>query len=331
LSGNLLRKVVQKEIKIIEQHRGGLGTMITKTNEKNRVLSTIKCDSNDRILFITEKGFGIVIAATDIPLLGKSSKKPFVISNLLLPQNSQGDFSKVAVVTTISNELIDSLQLVVITEKGTITKIEIRKIIKKRARLAKRIMRVDEDDKVVGTTFISGKGFLLITGDRGHVLSFPVSLIPVRSGLVSKGVKTMFFASKKTPRRSTKVTGIFFLPEDLVFNQESQVLITSERGMAKLLRINSLKFVERRRGVGSKLSFSRTTDKIASVVGLANLGQVIIFTKNGRVLKTDSKTIRKLISRTAKGVRCIRMVENDQVISVLPVTRSGKNEKISEE
>jgi DNA gyrase subunit A len=97
-----------------------------------------------------------------------------------------------------------------------------------------------------------------------------------------------------------------------VIGEEGLVLSISDNGYGKRTQLTDYRLTNR--GVKGVINM-KTTKKTGKVVAILNVkedSELMIVTKEGKMIRIDSGEIRQA-GRSTQGVRLVRMEENDQV------------------
>ena len=97
-----------------------------------------------------------------------------------------------------------------------------------------------------------------------------------------------------------------------VIGEEGLVLSISENGYGKRTKLTDYRLTNR--GVKGVINM-KTTRKTGKVVGILSVkddSELMIVTRDGKMIRIDSGEIRQA-GRSTQGVRLVRMEENDQV------------------
>jgi DNA gyrase subunit A len=99
-------------------------------------------------------------------------------------------------------------------------------------------------------------------------------------------------------------------------HKEGNLLVVSEKGFGKLVKARHFK-VQRRGGSGMRIG--KSGPKTGFIIGVKlltpDLEEVLVTTKNSKILRTKLGDIPEL-SRTAQGVRIIRLESGDLLVSI---------------
>ena len=103
-----------------------------------------------------------------------------------------------------------------------------------------------------------------------------------------------------------------YLVGAVVVDESDLVLSVSEKGFGKRTAVSSYRITNR---AGKGVINMKTTTKNGKVVSILNVKEdsdVLVITRDGKILRTESELIRKT-GRAAQGVRLVNIEEGDAV------------------
>ncbi|MFO8034414.1 MAG: DNA gyrase subunit A [Candidatus Bipolaricaulota bacterium] len=168
---------------------------------------------------------------------------------------------------------------------------------------------IAEDDRLVGAHITGGEGQLILASGGGQVNRFAESQVRL-TRRPSMGVRGMRLEDDDA------VVATVWLPPDL--GEEYRLLLVTQNGYGK--RLNPAELTPRNRGgkglIGIKLD--KRTGPLVSMELVGEGAEVLVSTKAGQVIRFQADQVSTL-SRYARGVRLIRVDENDRAVSTVVV------------
>ncbi len=168
---------------------------------------------------------------------------------------------------------------------------------------------IAEDDRLVGAHITGGSGQLILASSRGQVIRFEESQVRL-TRRPSMGVRGMRLS------QSHAVVATVWLPPEL--SEEYRLLLVTENGYGK--RLDPAEIPVQNRGgrglIGIKLD--QHTGALVSMELVGQGAEVLVSTKAGKVIRFEADQV-SAFSRYARGVRLIRVDDDDHVVSSVVV------------
>jgi len=302
--GGYIKRINPRTYKI--QKRGGKGIMGMKTLQDDVVEHFLAAQTHDSLLFFTDSGKVFCTQVYEIPEGQRVARGRGLLNFLeITPQD------KILCLRTISK--LDQEQgikyLIMATKNGIIKKTPLEDFenIRKSGLIAISLKKGDELKNVQKTT---GQDKILLVTKKGQSICFQEKEIRAM-GRTASGIKGIRL------RKGDEVVAI-----DVITSQEQKektqnyLLIISENGFGKRTDVKEYK-TQGRGGSGVKTGNvnPKTGNIIASRVIGSEEEDLIVISQKGQVIRTNISQIPKL-SRSAQGVRLIRLEQGDKVASV---------------
>lgn len=303
-----LKRVSQSDFK--RQGRGGKGRRGMTTKEEDVVSAIITANSHDDLLFFTNQGRIFRLRGYEVPQASLTAKGTAAV-NLL---NMHPDEKVTSVIKQSDNP--DGF-LFMTTTKGTIKKTAIKEFMNIRSNGLAAI-KLDTGDELKWIQETSGDNDIVITTSAGQAMRFNEK--DVRSmGRSARGVRGIRLRPKD------KVVGMDVIRED-----DQKLIVVSANGYGKVTAAKSIA-THARGGVGIRVA--GVTEKTGPIVAVHTLDpaakEVIMMSTKGQAIRVAMSEIPTL-SRTAQGVRIMKMNAGDTVASigvVLPEEESETDTK----
>jgi len=301
------------------QHRGGKGVSSHKTKEEDYVENIFTTSTHDYIMFFTNFGKVYKIKGYEIPEASKQAKGRAII-NLL--QLTPGE--RVTAMVPIKKEQTGNLILA--TKKGLIKKTDLIEFesIRKVGKIAIKLL---DDDELINAQFSNGDDDVLCASSLGKCIRFNEKDVR-QMGRTAQGVKCMSMKEND------------YIVDMIVLKEGLDILTISSKGFGKRSSMEDYR-TQGRNGKGTLAGvFNEQTGRLVNLKQVSEDEDIIIVTDNGTLIRTHADSISK-IGRNTKGVRIMRLNDNETVVSVATAERyeeeaalensEEENESINEE
>ena len=294
------------------QKRGGKGVAGLSTKEEDVVERVFSTSTHTRLLFFTTSGRVFQLKAYDIPEASRTAKGQAMVNFLQLAPGED-------VTTVLSLDGMDDIKyLVMVTRNGTIKKTELKDFenVRQSGLIAIKLKQGDRLEWVKPST---GKDHVILVTKKGMAIRFVEDNI--RSmGRVASGVRGIKLKAED------QVVGMAILDPKTAKKGDLQALVIMSRGYGKRTDVSEYK-EQSRGGLGVKTA--RITDKTGDIIGMRvvnkkDLGDMLIMSENGQVVRTKLSTVSKL-GRATQGVRIMRF--KDPADSVASIALIGEAEQ----
>ena len=295
------------------QRRGGRGKRGMTVGEEDLITDLFVCSTHDTILFFTSKGRVYSMRCFEIPLQQRTAKgKPII--NLIKLKEGEEISEMIPIHDFYANDM-----LIMVSKKGIVKKI-LLKLFSKVQTSGLRAQVIRADDKLVSVKKLSNElQDIFITTKKGYAIRFDESQLRVQ-GRATMGVKGLNL------REGDEVI------DSLLVNIDDTILTLTHNGYGQRTRINEYRKTRRAmKGVKNIKLTKEENDKVIAVK-IAKEEDILVGTEQGQVIQIPIGSIR-ITHRPSKGVRVIKLYENDSVVSIGKVEKQesvvsiGKEEK----
>ncbi len=279
------------------QNRGGVGNTFHKTKDNDFVDNMFVANTHDQLMFFTNKGKVYCLKTYEVPEATKQAKGRAIVNLLQVEQDEKVN----AMICRKAEMEGDKLFLVLATKKGFIKKTKLSEFDSIR-QVGKKAIVLDEDDELISVQISDGSQDILVASSAGRCMRFAESEVR-QSGRSSQGVKAMKLLEGAT------------LVDMVVVQTGSEMLTVTENGFGKRVKVEDYRR-QARRGMG--VSAGKLNDKTGMVVALKQItpgDDILLITDAGVAIRINSESIR-LLSRTAMGVKMMKLRGNSKVASV---------------
>jgi DNA gyrase subunit A len=289
------------------QTRGGKGRIGMGTRTEDFVEYFLVASTHNYLLVFTNKGRVYWLKIYEIPdatTVGKGKH----ISNLI---NLQPDETVKAFLPV--DKFVPDRFIVMVTKFGVIKKSELTEFDNPLQRGIIAI-GVDEGDELIAARVSTGKEYIFLGSRDGQAIRFSEDKVRPM-GRPARGVRGMDLAA-----------GDIIVGAEVI-GEEGLILSISDNGYGKRTKLSDYRLTNR--GAKGVINM-KTTNKTGKVVGILSVkedSELMIVTKDGKMIRIDSSEIRQA-GRSTQGVRLVRMEEGDQVAAacLIPESEEGQTE-----
>ncbi|UCC19307.1 MAG: DNA gyrase subunit A [Promethearchaeota archaeon] len=278
------------------QRRGGRGKKGMTVREEDFITDLFVCGTHDTILIFTSKGRVYSIMCYDIPLQKRTARgKPIV--NFIPLQSGESLSAMIPINNFNTNEM-----LIMTTKNGIIKKTPLKLFSKLRS-TGVRAQRIRPDDELISVKRLSNElQDIFIATKLGYAVRFDESELR-ELGRNSMGVKGAEL------RENDEVIDTLLVSDDEI------ILTLTQNAYGQRTHVKEY----RKTGRGAKgvknITLDKTKDDKVIATKIAKHMDLLIGTEQGQMIRVPVDSIR-ITHRTAKGVRVIKLYENDFVVAI---------------
>ncbi len=279
------------------QHRGGKGKMGTANlDESDDIIQDLFVAKNhDELLFFTNLGRVYSMQVFEVPEGSRTSKGRAIVNLLPLTPGEH-------VVRLLCTRGMEGKFAVMVTKQGTIKRTDAMEFAKIRS-TGIRAITLHEGDELVFCRISNGTNTILIATSHGMGIRFKED--EVRSmGRQAAGVIGIRL------KKGDHVVGMEIL------NEHGDILFATENGYGKRVSVADFRIAHRS---GQGVRTIPTDKRNGKVIGLSivtDTSDILLIDQVGKIIRLASEEIRTL-GRQAKGVRLIRLDEEQRLASVV--------------
>ena len=292
------------------QRRGGKGITAMSTKEEDYVDTVFTASTHDYILFFTDTGKVYRKKGYQIPEAGRTARGTNLVNVLPIEQDE-----KVTAMIHL-REFPEDRYLVMVTRSGTVKRIQLSSIYTAR-KAGIRCITLDEGDELICVRETDGDQAILIVTHDGMAICFRETDV------------------RPMGRTAVGVRGIKLRPGDYVIGGVlaqlgTTLLAITENGYGKRTHIEeyirSGGEPQHRGGFGLKgYQITEKTGKAAGVKVVEEDDDILLISDDGTIIRMAAADVN-LYSRTAQGVRVMRVSEGTKVISLARVPQENEGE-----
>jgi len=254
------------------QKRGGKGVIGLTTKETDSVEHFFTTNTHSDLLFFTNSGRVFQLKTYDIPVASRQAKGQAIVNFLQIDPNES---------VTAVHDLVDLIKgeckyLVMVTEKGSIKKVDVNqfKKVRKSGLIAIRLRKKDQLQWVKAST---GQDQIILCTQKGQAIRFKESQVRAM-GRNAAGVRGIRL------KKEDQVVGMDIIYQDSKQN-DLQFSVVTEKGFGKRTLLRNYR-LQSRAGSGIK------TAKITAKTGEIIWGGMIDSKKEGEDLIIISRRAR---------------------------------------
>jgi len=278
------------------QGRGGRGKKGMTIREEDFITDLFVCSTHDTILVFTSQGRVYSIKSYNIPLQKRTARgKPII--NFIPLQTDE----KISSMIPINN--FDTTEMLIMTTKNGIIKKTPLKLFSKFRSTGVRAQKIRPDDELVGVKRLSNElQDIFIATKLGYAIRFDESELR-ELGRNSMGVKGANL------REGDEVIDFLLVSDDEI------ILTLTENAYGQ--RTYAKEYRKTGRGAKGVKNITLNKEKNDKVIAIkiAKQMDLLIGTEQGQMIRVSVDSIR-ITHRTAKGVRVIKLYENDFVTGI---------------
>ena len=284
------------------QHRGGKGLIGMTTKEEDFIEKVVVANSHSYILFFTNNGKVYMRKVYQIPEASRTAKGSNLVN--LIEMESGERVTAMIEVPSFAEEGY----LTMVTKCGIIKRTPLSEYEYQR-RGGKRAISLDEGDELVFVRRTEGDTEIIIATHDGSAVRFEESGARAM-GRTARGVRGIRVAE------GDEVCGVA-----LVEAGKKLVTIT-ENGYGKLSDFEDFRTMKNRGGKGvAAHGLSEKTGALASIATVDSEDDLMLITNEGMIIRTPVTDI-PTYSRTAGGVRVMRLGEGEKIVNFAKVARA---------
>jgi DNA gyrase subunit A len=288
------------------QSRGGKGRIGMATRSEDVVAHLMVVNTHSYLLIFTSKGRLYWLKVYNIPDAAAAAKGKN-INGLINLQEDETVRAFLAV-----KDFTPDTYVVMATRHGVIKKCQLTEFDNPMARGIIAI-GLKEGDELIEAMLSSGNDLIFLGTREGMSIKF--SEQDVRPmGRPAAGVTSMKF----------KVQGDYIVGMQVV-TEDDYILSVSENGYGKRTKVSEYRLQSRAGSGVINMKVTNKTGKVLAVLAVGDDTDVILITREGKILRTDADSIRKT-GRSASGVKLVSMEPDDSVAAACTVVEAENEE-----
>ena len=281
------------------QARGGKGRIGMGTRTEDVVEHLVVASTHAYLLIFTNTGRVYWLKIYEIPDAGTAGKGKN-INGLISLQPDESVKAFLAV-----KQFTPDRYIVMVTKRGVIKKCELTEFDNPMARGIIAIS-LDEGDELLAAKLTGGTDFIFLGSHHGMASRFSEQEVRPM-GRPARGVRGMDLED------DDYLVGMEAVGEDCL------ILSISEKGFGKRTPVGQYRITSRGRKGVINMKTTRKTGNVLAVLAVKEDSEVMIITKDGKIIRIDSSNVRQA-GRSTQGVKLVSLEEGDTVAaaSVIP-------------
>ncbi|HEY3441908.1 MAG TPA: DNA gyrase subunit A [Paludibaculum sp.] len=287
------------------QSRGGKGRIGMATRTEDVVEHLMVANTHSYLLIFTSMGRLYWLKVYNIPDAAAATKGKNINGLInLQPDETVRTFLSV-------KEFTPDRYIVMATKRGVIKKSGLTEFDNPMARGIIAI-GLKDNDELISARISDGSNLIFIATRDGMAIKFPETDVRAM-GRPAAGVTSMRLDM------DDYIIGMEVVTED------DLTLSVSENGFGKRTKISEYRLQGRAgRGV-INMKVTNKTGKVLAILGVAEDTDVILITRDGKIIRTEAESIRKT-GRSASGVKLVTMEPGDAVAAATTVQEAEEVE-----
>ena len=291
------------------QHRGGKGIKGMTRREEDVTEIMISCSTHDYLMFFTNFGKCYRLKGYRIPESSRTSKGMNVINLLPIEEGE-----KVTAMVRVQNFESETDYFCMITRNGIIKRTKVNAYNTNRKGGLKAIV-LDEEDELIKVLYTTGEQDLLVATNSGMSIRFnETGARPI--GRTARGVKAIELNEGDT------IVGAAAIDEG------TNILTVTETGYGRRSECSDYR-LQKRAGHGLINYKTEKYGKVAAVAAVTDDDDIILISESGIIIRMSVSEI-STFGRPSKGVKVMKLAEDDKVISMVVTSHVEEEEEAPE-
>jgi len=277
------------------QKRGGVGVKGALTGEDDFIEHIFVATNHTSILYFTNKGRVYHTKVYEIPERDRALKGVPIVN--IRPIQKDERICAILVTTDINMDA----EVAMVTALANIKRVELRSF--------SNIMRtgiiactLESGDEVISARLTTGSTRIIVASKAGKAIIFPAEQVRVM-GRQAQGVRAIKLDESDT------VVGM-----DIITSDDDMVINLTEYGFGKKTAVSKYPLQNR---AGKGVYTMHSTKKTGDLVGVRvvkDTDELMIISTSGQIIRMPVSQIRTTRTRSAQGVRAIRMKEDEKIV-----------------
>ncbi len=277
------------------QHRGGRGILGMTTREDDIVENMFTCSSHDYVMMFSNLGRVYRRKAYEIPEGSRTAKGMNIVNILPLMAGEK-------ITVMLPTEDVEAEKYVFMgTKKGIIKRTPLSAF-KNTRRNGVIAISIDDDDELCFVKMTDGNSDIVVATKKGKAIRFKEDTVrPI--GRTARGVKALSLSNDDS------VIGM-----EAFMDKEARILTITQTGYGRISMLDDYRIQSR----GGKGVINYRTEKygdVAAIISAKEDEDIIMISSSGVIIRIPINEI-STFSRPAKGVRVMRVSDDEKILSV---------------
>ncbi len=280
------------------QRRGGKGVKGINAVEDDFVNNLYLASTHDAFLFFTNYGKVFWRKVYEIPQASRIARGKAIVNFLELAEGE-----KLAAILPIKSFAMEEGEeyVLMVTKKGVVKKTILSEFARP-MRKGKIALKIREDEEIITAAVTNGDNEVFLLSRNGMSVRF-----------IETDVRAM-------GRTASGVRGIRLAEDDEVvaaevLNREESILVVTENGYGKRSPVDEYR-ITKRGGKGVRaIKPSERNGKVVKACQITDGDEIMLITDGGKIIRMNMDNMR-VIGRNTKGVRMIKLGDNEKVVAM---------------
>jgi DNA gyrase subunit A len=277
------------------QKRGGVGVKGALTGEDDFIEHIFVATNHTSILYFTNKGRVYHTKVYEVPERDRALKGVPIVN--IRPIQKEERICAILVTTDINMEA----EVVMVTAMANIKRVELKSF-SNIVRTGIIACTLDQGDEVISARITTGPTRIIVASRAGKAIIFPADQVRVM-GRQATGVRAIKL------NEGDSVIGM-----DVITSDDDMVINLTEFGFGKKTVVSKYP-VQNRAGKGvNTVHITKKTGDLVGVRVIKDTDELMIISTSGQIIRMPVSQIRTTRTRSAQGVRAIRMKEDEKIV-----------------
>ena len=277
------------------QKRGGVGVKGALTGEDDFIEHIFVATNHTSILYFTNKGRVYHTKVYEIPERDRALKGVPIVN--IRPIQKEERICAILVTTDINMEA----EVVMVTAMANIKRVELKSF-SNIVRTGIIACSLEQGDEVMSARITTGSTRIIVASRAGKAIIFPADQVRVM-GRQAQGVRAIRLD------KGDSVIGM-----DVITSDDDMVINLTEYGFGKKTVVSKYP-VQNRAGKGvNTVHITKKTGDLVGVRVIKETDELMIISTSGQIIRMPVSQIRTTRTRSAQGVRAIRMKEDEKIV-----------------
>jgi DNA gyrase subunit A len=277
------------------QKRGGVGVKGALTGEDDFIEHIFVATNHTSILYFTNKGRVYHTKVYEIPERDRALKGVPIVN--IRPIQKEERICAILVTTDINMEA----EVVMVTAMANIKRVELKSF-SNIVRTGIIACTLGPGDEVMSARITTGSTRIIVASRAGKAIIFPADQVRVM-GRQAQGVRSIRLD------KGDSVIGM-----DVITSDDDMVINLTEYGFGKKTIVSKYP-VQNRSGKGvNTVHITKKTGDLVGVRVIKETDELMIISTSGQIIRMPVSQIRTTRTRSAQGVRAIRMKEDEKIV-----------------
>jgi len=277
------------------QKRGGVGVKGALTGEDDFIEHIFVATNHTSILYFTNKGRVYHTKVYEVPERDRALKGVPIVN--IRPIQKEERICAILVTTDINMEA----EVVMVTAMANIKRVELKSF-SNIVRTGIIACTLEPGDEVMSARITIGSTRIIVASRAGKAIIFPADQVRVM-GRQAQGVRAIKL------NEGDSVIGM-----DVITSDDDMVINLTEFGFGKKTVVSKYP-VQNRAGKGvNTVHITKKTGDLVGVRVIKDTDELMIISTSGQIIRMPVSQIRTTRTRSAQGVRAIRMKEDEKIV-----------------